>query len=200
MAYEKFTVGQFMNAWFNEDYSEISKDEWPIVYAEYIDTAGLFISEEFDKVAYINFLNNKINSINIAIDTHRKFLETFGVAYSLGFPFFAKLGYIVKWNNDKQDFLNQLAKIELREKKNISQLEISIKELDNIRKSKEQENKEPEQTLKEKRLSFLRTFNSLNKIGYRIEKNSTTIEEYALMIKQQIEEVEEVKSKYNSHV
>ena len=59
MAYEKYTIAQFMSAWFKKNYRTISKQEFQIVYSEYLDTSGLFMSEFFEKQGYIQHLNQK---------------------------------------------------------------------------------------------------------------------------------------------
>lgn len=192
MAYENYTIDQFMKAWFKKDYSNIKEDEFNTVYTEYIDTAGLYNSEDFEKVAYIYFLNNRINCIKIGIESHKKFIEEFSVPFIDNFEFFAnKLGHILKWRNDKEDFLKQLDLVEVKERVYTSKLELKLDELKKSREKRKNEN----QTEKQTRHSIIRTINSLGKIGYAIDKSKTTVEEFSLMIKQQTEEIEELNSR-----
>lgn len=177
--YEDYTIKQFENAWFKNDYSELSKDNFDIVYNEYVDTAGLYEAEEFERVTYIHYLNGRINSIKLSIALQKEFIELFDTPY-LDFSVFSKFGHSLKWK-DKKDFISQLDKVELKEKKFISQLEIKKKELLDSRKKKIAK----EVTIKQTRESFVRTLISLRKIGYKIDNFKTTVEELALVIKQQ---------------
>lgn len=173
-----------MSALFKADRSVMSEEEFKIVYTEYVDTAGLFASEEFSKVSYIHYLNNRINSVKLAIKLQKDFIDNFDIAYIDGLPFFKKFGHTIYWN-DKISFLKALDKIEKKEFKYISQLEKNYKELTESRIKKNRKEKTVEQT----RGSFIRTLNSLGKIGYKIQQDITTVEELAWMIKQQSEEV-----------
>lgn len=191
MAFENYTIRQFMQAWFNQDTSVMSIEEFDNVYTEYIDVAGLFQSEEFDKVVYIHFLNGRINTVNIFIRLQREFIKEFNIPYIEGFELLKDKGYILKWNNSIDDFENQLLRIEAQEKRYISELENCIKELIDFRKTKGKSEEEP---LKKKREGFIRTLNTLGKVGYRIDKDKDTVEDLALMIKQQFEEMEIINS------
>ena len=177
---------------FKQDYSEMTKEDFDIVYSEYIDTAGLYESEEFDKMCYINFLHNRNNSLKIGVDLQIKFVNEFGVAYSPAFDFFREKGHILVWSN-KEDFLAQLKRVELKEAKYISKLETSIKELMDAREKREKEKDKNQIKKINPRENWIRTINSLGKIGYKIDKRSTTVEDFAYMIKQQSEEYKSIK-------
>lgn len=186
MAFEKYNLEQFIDALYSGNRSVISEEELSVVYSEYVDIAGLFDTEEFEKICYIHFLENRINSLKIATKLQVDFLEEFGIPYIQNFEFFKKFGYNLVWNN-KDGFLSQIEKIKNKELKYIPRIESSIKELNTIRENKNKI-KQKEQTQQEKRGSMIRTINSLNKIGYSINKKETTVEEFAYMIKQQTEE------------
>lgn len=179
-----------MDAWFRGDRTVMNDEEFETVMTEYVDTAGLFQSEEFEKVAYIHFLNNRINTVKISIRLQREFIKNFQVPYLPDLQFLMKFGYSIKWNNNIEDFSEKLNKIEQKESKYISQLEAKIKDLTDFRAKKTDKEVSP----KESRGSFIRTLNSLGKIGYKIDNDKTTVEELAYMIKQQTEEVESLKS------
>lgn len=185
MAFENYTIKQFMDAWFKDDYSEMSKDEFDLCYSEYVDTTGLFATEMFDKVTYIHFLNNRINSVNLEIKLQKDFLKEFGVPYKEHFEWFLNsFGYDLSWT-DEQSFLKMLDRVEIEDKQYTAELERNIKELKEL---KRQQDKGEEPTKKQSRESFIRTVNSLGKIGYKIDNWKTTVEELSLMIKQQMEE------------
>lgn len=185
MAYENYTIIEFMNAQFKHDYSIISKEELKIVFTEYIDTAKLYESDEFSKVVYIHFLNNRINTIKLWIRLQKEFLNNFDVPFIEQFGFiFKKFGHIVKWNNSREDFILQLDRVEKREQKYISELENCIKILTESRLKNKSNDKSVELT----RSSFIKTINSLGKIGWKIDKHKDTLEDLALIIEEQINE------------
>ena len=188
MAYENWTIRQLMKAWFRKDYSEMSEEEFGIVRTEYIDTAGLYDENVFQKVCYIYFLNSRINSISLSIRLQKDFLKEFDIPYKQAFSFLSKFGHRVKWNDNAEDFISQLDKIERREVKYTSMIENEIVELKKLQKqAKIPEEEEDDKTTRER---FIRTVNTLGKIGYKIDYDKTTVEELALMIKQQTEEVD----------
>jgi len=184
--YEDYTIREFMDALFKGKTDVISKDNLEIIYTEYIDTAGLYDLDEFNKVGYVHFLNSRINTVKLAIELQTLFLKEFKQPYKPNFTFFRKYGYKLEWNNDELDFLEQLASIQTRELKFVSQLEVKMKELVDDRKKKSKGAKED--NAKEKRGSFIKTLNSLGKIGYKIDNYKTTVEELAYMIKEQVEQ------------
>lgn len=192
MAFEKCTVRQYMDAMYRGDTSVFNPDELSEINTEYIDVAELYDLDELNKVSYIHFIDNRINSIKLSIKLQRDFIEEFGLPYLPSLPFFKPFGHIVTWNNDKEKFLEKLERIESSERKYKSILANSIKELKDGKKSKGiKEDTEP----KIERQAFIRTLNSLGKIGYKIDYDKTTMEEVALMIKQQKEEVEEIQNR-----
>lgn len=197
MAFEKYTVKDFKSAWFNNDYSVISKEEFKIVHAEYLDTSGLFLSDDFERQTYIHHLNSRISYVKMFIELQREFMSEFQKPFIRDFESFKnRYGYVLKWNNDIKDFERQLEKVEKRERKHASLLEEKIKELNDERKKQEKKSSREDDTdedLKKARLSFIRMLNSLGKVGFNLDQDKTTVEELALMIKQQMEEVEEQK-------
>lgn len=184
MAYENYSIREFMNALFKNDRSVMDEETFQLVNTEYIDTAGLYETEEFSQVSYIHYLNGRINSVKIAVRLQRAFLDKFDVPYTPGFEVLKKNGHVVKWNKNKEEFLKSLERIENKEKKYLSELEGCIKKLTDKR-AKKINNEEPVQI---SRGGFIRTINSLGKIGYKIDKDKETVEDLAFMIKAQLEE------------
>lgn len=184
MAYEKYNIKQFMDARFDGDRTVMNDEEYGKVYSEYIDTAELYETDEFNKVTYIHSLNNRINSIKMGIILQKRFIEEFGIPYIPGFAMFKKKGYILHWKDDIAMFLTYLDGIADKEKMYISKVEVELKQLSDMRAKKNK----GEYTTKEKRGSFILTLNSLGKIGYNVDKEKTTVEELSYMIKQQKED------------
>jgi len=189
VAYENWTVRQLMNAWFKKDYSEMSEEEFYIVKTEYIDTAGLYDENVFQKVSYIHFINSRINSITLSIKLQKDFLKEFGLPYKPALPFLNKFGHRVRWNGDEEDFISQLDKVEKRESRYTSILENEMVELKKLQKETKTPEEDDDKLTRER---FIRTVNTLGKIGYKIDYDKTTVEEMALMIKQQTEEVDSI--------
>ena len=182
MAYEKYTIRQFYNALYKQDRSIIrTNDELSVVNSEYINQSGLYDEEEFHRTASIYYLNNRINSIKLAIRLQKDFLKEFDVPFLKELKFFKKFGHSIQWRGDREDFLKRLKTIEEREAKYEDELEAKIKEL----KTKRHKKENPQFQSNE---SFIRTVNTLNKIGFKVEWNDTTVEEFSIMIKQQTEE------------
>lgn len=179
MAYELWTIRQVERAWFNKDYSEISEDLFKIIYTEFVDTTGGYIGAHFDKLSYIKLLENRINTVNKFITLQILFVEEFGVAYQKSFEIVKQYGYSVKWAGDKDRFLQQLEDIKVQESYTNSDLQISIKEFEELENSE----KQPEQTLKQKRENWMNCVNSLIKIGYPIDKDKMMFEEISFIIK-----------------
>lgn len=167
-----------MDAYFNGKRTVLNQEQLDTVFNEYIDTAGLYDLDEFNKVAYAQFLSNRINFVKSAIELQRLFFKEFSRPYTPNFKFFKKYGYTLI---DDHTFLEQLENVENGELKWVAQLEIKMKELIDERKKKKKSNEEP----KAERGSFVKTLNSLGKIGYKISKNETTMEDLAFMIKEE---------------
>lgn len=184
MAYEKYTIRQFENALFKDDRSVMSEEELQTVNTEYIDTAKLYETEEFNQVTYISNLNGRINTISIGIDLHRRFIIEFGFPCLEGFAIFKKFGHVLYWRGDLPKFVETLNRIEVRESKYVSEVENCIKKLIEFRKRKQS----GEQPVKISRESWMKTINSLRKANYNINRDIDTVEDLAYMIKQQLDE------------
>lgn len=182
--YEDITIRQFMNAMFKGDISVMTPEQLVLCNTEYIDTAGLYESDEFIKECYVQFLTTRINFIAIALKLQREFIQEFGFPYIPMLELFEKYGHYLLWENSKEDFLKKLIRVEKMEKVYISQLEIKIKELEEHRLTKDNKDK----PIKITRGAFIKNINTLNKLGYKIDYDRTMVEELAYMIKQQFEE------------
>ncbi len=183
--YDEITVRQFMNALFRNDRSVMNDKQFKTCYDEYVDTTGLYETDIFNKECYIQFLTTRINVIAIGIKLHSDFVEEFGKPYVSQLKIFNQYGHFPLWKNDKDKFLKDLTRIGKLEKVYISQLEAKVKELEEI-KSKNVDDKPMD--INKSRGNFIQTLNSLGKVGYKIEKDNTTVEELAYMIKYQLEE------------
>jgi len=193
MVSEKYTIDQFKDAWFKKDYSSMTKEDFVIVYSEYMDISGLFLSEDFEKQSHIYYLQQRINYVILFINLQRKFISHFGIPFTRDFDnMYDRYGHRLTWNNDIEDFEKQINKIESREDKNKSLLENEMKELDEFRKRNSSKNKDDEdesdEKLQENMFKFLSMIISLKKMNYEIKTSETTVLELALIIKKQLED------------
>lgn len=196
---EDYFVGQFKQAWFKKDRSVISEEIFPILQAEYLDISGLFLSDDFEKQAQIYNIDRKLSYVKTFIRLQRDYIEVFKMPFQRDFHILKnKYGYVLKWKGDLEDFKSQLLNIERREIKNTSYLDMKIQELKELRAKQGRKTEVTDDDLLNSRHSFLRMQNSLGKVGYKIDDNSTTVESFALMIKQQLEDQDEIRSqRYN---
>lgn len=189
MIIEDLIISIFMEAWFKENYDRLSKQDFEQAYAEYMDVSGLYKSKSFQELSYINYLSIRVASLTTAVNVERDFVNTFGAPYEPGFSFFKRYNYNLFWNGDKEQFLNYLLKIETKELK-------YKKELVNREKTFVTESAKKvvqQKSLMQTRHEFIRNISTLGKNGYKIERNSTTVEELALIIKESLEEVKDTK-------
>ena len=179
MKCEKVNIEIFMQAWFNHDFTNITKEDFDIVYSEYIDLTGLYNSKEFELFAYINYLKNRIYTAKTLVWAQLIFLEQFKVPYIDGFEVFERIGHKVSWNDDEKKFIAQMNRISSMTR--AKELELRRKEFEfmQLRNAKKEDKPEIQS-----RHDFIRMLNSFNKEGYRIDRKKTTVEELALMIKQ----------------
>lgn len=194
---------QFMQCAFEGKYkallieSEASEEDlktaFEYIYAEYADYSGLFQSQEFDIVSYINSLDTRIQFMKRFIELQRKFLVNFDVPYMPGLPMVKKYGHNLYWDfnrPDREAFLQLLVKIEGRESKYQAMVDKKVSELIALRKKKQTR----EHSILESRKDFVTTLNRLGQAGFQIDKDRSNMEEVALMIKDRREEIEEAKA------
>ena len=184
MIYEEVIIKDFIDAWFNKKYNKLPKDFFEICYNEYIDTTGLFISEEFDKVGYIHFLNNRIYCIKYMIALHKLYIENLDELLLEFIDCFEQYGYFF-CGKTKDEFIIFLSEVEQGEIIQKTYLDAAMKELDSLRKEKKKDNRSEQEV----RHSFLTMIHSLCKIGYKIDIEKNTVEDLALIVKKQMDEV-----------
>lgn len=180
MKFEKVSINQFMACWFDHEFENLSQKDFDIVYAEYVDVSGMYRSKACELLAYIIYLKNRILVLNTLIDIERKCIETFHKPFEEAFELFESFGYKVNWDGDEKKFLAQMDKMSSRLRTKMTELrhkEFEYKELkDSFKKN--------EQPIVQTRHDFIKMLNSFSKNGYHIDRDKTTVEELALMIKQ----------------
>jgi hypothetical protein len=181
MMCEKVVIESFILAWFNKDYEKLSKEHFETVYAEYIDLAGLYQTKEFELVTYINYLKNRIYVLRAIVSSQKMHYEVIKTPYMEGLEFVKEeFGFVYEWTGNEQSFYSFLRKIENAARTKSTELRRKEFEFNELVEAKMEGNVSKVQS----RHEFIRMLNSLNKQGYKIERDKTTIEELALVIKQ----------------
>lgn len=168
------------------------KSAFEYIYAEYVDYSGLYQSLEFEIVAYINSLDTRIQFVRRFVDLQRKFLEQFDVPFLPGLPMIKKYGHHLYWDtsySDPEAFISRLFQIEMKEKKYETKVDQKVKELIELRKKQIKK----EHTILESRKDFVTMLNRLRQARFVIDDDNTSVEELALIIKDQRDQIEETK-------
>lgn len=185
-------VDKFMKCAFQERYrclllsGDASDDQlrtvFEIIYAEYVDLSGLYVTREFELSGYIDSLEKRLATIKRFVNLQRTFLHEFDVPFLPGFALVKKYGHRLYWdfnNPDKEAFLKKLEQIQASESRYQAELNKKVNELVEMRKKKISKTF----TLLESRKQFIMSMNRLQQNKYVIDKEKTSMEEMALMIK-----------------
>jgi hypothetical protein len=181
MKCEKVTIETFIDAWFSQDYENISKEDFDLVYAEYIDLAGLYKSKEFELTTYINYLKNRIKTLQLVISSQEMYFEVFKKPYIPGLEFVKeKFGFSFTWTENEKQFFSFLRKLSANQRVKETELKHKQFEFNKIKEEKLAGDVSNVQS----RHEFIKMLNSLSKNGYKVDRKNTYVEELALMIKQ----------------
>lgn len=185
-------VDKFMKCAFQERYrclvlsgdapDDLLRTAFEIIYAEYVDLAGLYVTREFEISGYIDSLDKRLATVKRFVNLQRTFLHEFNVPFVPGFSLVKKYGHRLYWdfnNPDKDAFLKRLEQIEAGESRYQAELNRKVNELVELRRKKVSKTF----TLLESRKQFIMSMNRLQQNKYVIDKEKTSMEEMALMIK-----------------
>ena len=185
-------INKFMDCAFKERYrcllltGDATEDQlrmaFEIIYSEYVDLAGLYITREFELSAYISSLDTRIATVKRFANLQRTFLHEFDAPFIPGFGLVKKYGHRLYWdfnNPDRESFLNKLKQIEAAESRYQAELNKKVNELVELRKKRVKK----EFSLLESRKQFIMSMNRLQQNKYVIDKEKTSMEEMALMVK-----------------
>jgi len=171
MTLAEINIRTFMRCLFNKDFTGV--DNWEELYTMYIDQSGICNNGQLEIEVAIHNLEARLHHISGWLELQWKILKITGQPYE---PLFADVHrYGHKPTVD--DFENQLIRIEAKEKKNISQI-------NRLRKDRESIKQVAQPDTVNARNSFLTMLNVLSKNqGYRIDKETTDMEELCVMIR-----------------
>lgn len=185
------TVGQFIKCLFDKKYEvlvisgkftiEQCSEAFKVIYAEFLDLSKLIETEEFALMQSIFYLSGRVRRLEILISLQRESIEQTGQPFYPGLIPLKRFGYNIIWDNNNPDaktFLDRIYQIETLEKSHkilLSEKQNDLNKLNSLRSSEDI-------SATDKRKRFIRTKNNLQKEGYRIDNDKTTVEELALMI------------------
>lgn len=192
------SIRVFMRAAYNQDYKGLILSGKPtkqqlqtaivMISVEYADLSGLSQSDELDLSRKILYLDLRVKRNSILLHIQYESLDKIGMPCIGAFD--KMNGYAFTWDNDNPDienFREQLRAYQSNEKHYELELENALKEFMNT-KHKGEENGG---NIIDKRRSFLKQLNNIERDGYRIDKDKTSMEELALMVSDLTNKAEE---------
>lgn len=175
------TINQYIKCLFDKNYSALGEgteqellDAFQNIETEYIDLSGQFESGEYEIIRNIMTISSRIEMVNILMYIHDTCLTEFGRPFLPAITDLKKFGYELIWNNDIEDFRKQLEGIQISEQRYLIQLEDYKTKL-----------KKPEENIiktERNRPEFIRMLINLQKQGYKIDRDVTTIEDLAIIV------------------
>lgn len=156
------------------------KNAFEYIYAQYVDISGLYRSQEFEILAYIDSLDKRIWTMKRFVELQRTFMSHFDMPFLPGFAIAEKYGHRLVWNPEYPDlFKKQLDAIPTKESRYSIKVNEKVKELVELRKKSITK----EHSILESRKEFISMLNRLQQHKFVINKSETTVEELGLMIK-----------------
>ena len=144
---------------------------WEKIYLEYIDVSGIGVTEEFSTLIAIHNLQTRLNSIPRYVQVQVACWYNFQKLHPTATIKLAKYGYKMP----EGDPLSYLTQIESKEKRFMHLLKEKEQQLLKIREKVKNQSKSD-------RIDFIRMLNHLG-VKYRIDRDKTTVEELAIMVK-----------------
>lgn len=163
------------------------------IHEEYISLAGVQQSGDYILIKQIKYLRTRLESIGNFIKIHRICLAQTGEPFHPAIKDLKKLGHKLSWdpkNPDILKFLKALEAIQRKERRTEAELLNKYRALEVMR----QKEKAQEVTDKQSRTSFISLLNNLGKSGYQIDRDKTTMEDLAIMVKDYMTELEMLKN------
>jgi hypothetical protein len=173
------SVRIFMRCLFNNDTTGVPN--WDEIYTSYIDVSGLSQEGHLGVLVGIHNTECRLQFITSWLETQYKIFNLTGQIYTPALDDIKPYGHRI--TADPQTFISQLQKIEAKEKKHISQLRRLQKELSAL------ENIKQHNTV-DARNSFVIMLSVLRKSYGPIDRDTTNMEDLAIMIKEHNREVQ----------
>ncbi len=208
-------IKAFIACLFDEDYHVLTiagtpeeadlQKAFQDIYVEYLDLSGTAKSQELGLLKAIQRLHIRIKTIESCVFMQRVAIKMMDEPFTPGFALLSKYGHRLYWNNerpDKESILQKLVEIEAKEQRYTHELDRKVKELEALKQNNTRDTPaDPDRNKKSERKAFISLMNNLQKHGFPIDKDKTTVEEFALMIRDYFDEVQraitEAKNKRN---
>lgn len=182
------TLNQMIACQFEGDYNVLFEnappEAWEAIYAEYIDLSGLAATSEYELIKTVFNLETRLRAVPEYAKVVVGCVNSFGKLYAPAVQKLAKYGYKVP--DDPQKAVEYLQTALSKEKRFEHDLKAASASLDKLRAMKTEQHND----VKRQRRQFIQEINSLGTI-YRIDRDKTTVEEYALMKREQMERIQE---------
>lgn len=176
-------VRTFMRCLFNKDYTDVPN--WEELYTQYVDLSGIGNTRQYELMVAIHNINVRLTHITSFLELQMNCYKQLNMPFVAAFADMKKYGHRVTWNPlNPTDFLDQLKRIETKEKRNYAERETLLVQLKEFQTTGIHKEKDTD------RNDFVKMLNALNKKGYRIDKDDTDMHELCLMIKEMNEEAE----------
>ncbi|MCW3108481.1 MAG: hypothetical protein JWQ09_2987 [Segetibacter sp.] len=191
------TIAAYMSCMFDNDFKSLilegdpTEDEiqeaWENINLEYLELSSGGNTAEVTAIKEVEEIKIKLETFEIYLLLQHRSMSL------LGYPFFRgikvlgdRVDFPLKWNGEREDFIKQLKKVEVRSKSLKLKLQIAESRLEAIRQvSKDKEKNKSSDSRKSKlREGFITILVTLPTSGYVIDRNKTTMEDLAVMIKQ----------------
>lgn len=168
------TVRVFMACLFDGKLELLQGGDFSKIHTEFMDISKMGDTKELELLTAIHNTHTRILFIEAMLSFHRLFFKEMGVPYVNGFA--SLKPHRLKWDEKNPgSFLEQLNAIETIEKKHVAELDKYEKELSAIKK----EGFNPYQDGRE---AFVRQLSNLGRYGYKIDRDTTDMEELGIMI------------------
>jgi len=169
------SVRVFMRALFEEDYTDIL--DFGKIYDEYVDLSGAAETQELELMVLIHNIEVRMFVTNGFVQFQKDYIAQYNEPYWDGFWVVKKYNHELKWNNDKQEFLDQMEMMLSREKRFVPELANYQKELSQLQK----EGSKPDSN---GRKQFIKLLNAVGKDRRNdVDRDKTDVETFALMVK-----------------
>jgi len=181
------TVGQFVQCKYNnnlkvlvisgEPTAKELAEAWEAISAQYIEAAGVDIPE-FAAMQEIHNLKVKKNGLTLLFHLQDVWIEKFAEPHVIGLEKLAKHNVKPVWRGDVADFVKQLDKAKDRNKSIDVQISEAEYSLDNIRIALGKEG-----VISDSRQDFRKLLIEVQRQGYKIDEDKTTVEDFGLMLR-----------------
>jgi len=182
-----------MSAWFANDRTELTDEEFSAIHLEYVDLSGLTKTRELELNAQLYNLQNRVEKVKWLLYGLRLSVTELGRPFQVGIESLRKYGHKLYWDGDAELFFDLLNRVESKEKKFIVQMNEKEKELNEFYAAQ----MKGETTVTQTRQEFIKNIIELRKRGHYIIEEQTTVETFALIIKSENEEAERMNTKSN---